>query len=225
MVTPTKNTSLLKFPAAPRLPSHTREYSPDMVDQLENSLRLYFNQIDNTLQALLGVRGGQYMNAPYASITKTTDQTAAAIDTAYRIAFTQSDYLNGATFSVSDGVTVAQSGLYNIQFSAQFKNTSSADHPVGVWLRTGNATTAIHDVPNTASYIYVPSKHGSLFGVNILAANFFVELSANDYVELWWSTNDLAVSLWTVPSQTSPFVAPASPAAVMTVSFVSSVIG
>jgi len=37
---------------APRLPNATREYDPRYIDQLNNILRLYFNQIDNILGQL-----------------------------------------------------------------------------------------------------------------------------------------------------------------------------
>jgi len=38
---------------APRLPNATQEYDPSYIDQLNNILRLYFNQIDNVLGQLM----------------------------------------------------------------------------------------------------------------------------------------------------------------------------
>jgi hypothetical protein len=40
-------------PHAPRLPSPGKEYSQDMIDQFENALRLYFTQVDSTIQNIL----------------------------------------------------------------------------------------------------------------------------------------------------------------------------
>lgn len=225
MVTPTQNTSLLKFPSAPRLPSPTKDYNPDMVDQLENSLRLYFNQIDTVLQTLLGTRGGQYVNMPYGAFQSTENQTAASTTVAYPITADVIDYSNGVTTDLTGvGATkskliVAQSGLYNIQFSAQFINTDSKAHDVSIWFAK-NGT----NIPDSGSYFTVPSSHGGVDGRLIASLNLFVALSAEDYVQLFWHTDDLGVSIAYVPAGVSP-TQPLSPSYIVTVQFVSSVLG
>jgi hypothetical protein len=47
----TSNTIFNRF-VAPRLPNATQEYDPRYLDQLNNILRLYFNQIDDIFQQL-----------------------------------------------------------------------------------------------------------------------------------------------------------------------------
>ena len=225
MVTPTKNTSLLKFPAAPRLPSPTREYSPDMVDQLENSLRLYFNQIDNTLQALLGVRGSQYMNAPYGAFQHNTNQTAASTTAAYPLLVNVVDYSNGVTIDNTgvsptySKISVEQSGIYNIQFSTQFINPDSQEHDISIWLAKNGTNVA-----DTASYFTVPSRHGGTDGRLIAALNLFVQLAAGDYVQIMWNTDSTLVYAGYVAAATTPD-RPLSPSHIVTVQLVSSVIG
>ena len=43
------------------------EYEPRYQEQLNNAQRLYYNQIDNTNQSLLGPLGGQYLNIPHVA--------------------------------------------------------------------------------------------------------------------------------------------------------------
>jgi hypothetical protein len=48
------------------------------------------------------------------------------------------------------------------------------------------------------------------------ALNFYVELVANDYVEIMWATTNVALSIQQLPAQTTP-TRPATPSAIVTV--------
>jgi hypothetical protein len=50
--------------------------------------------------------------------------------------------------------------------------------------------------------------------------NFFVNLNANDYVEIMWRPTDVGVTIEQYPAGTSP-TRPAVPSAIVTLSFVS----
>jgi len=53
--------------AAPRLPDATKEYDPRYIDQLNNILRLYFNQLDNFSRQLSASTPVTVANLPSAS--------------------------------------------------------------------------------------------------------------------------------------------------------------
>lgn len=201
---------------APNLPLGTEQYSRQYQDQFANTLRLYFNQIDGLNQTVLGPRGGQYLNFPYAAIQRTTDKTFTA-NTATQITFDQNDYLNGTTNDGTDGISVGQSGIYNYQFSVQFANTDTQIHAAYIWLRVNGV-----DVAGTGSKFDVPAKHGSSDGYLIAACNFYVELQAEDTVELYAAVSNAGVYMEAYAAQTSPFAMPAIPSVVATLSFVSS---
>lgn len=204
--------------APPRLPNAPLQYETRFHDQHSDVLRLYFNQLGGNLNALTGTRGGQYLNFPYASIQRTTDRTFT-VNTATQITFDQNDFLNGCLNDGTNGITVEQSGIYNYQFSAQWKNTDSQIHDAWVWLGINGV-----NVPGTASQFSVPNRHGSVDGHLIAAANFYVQLTAGQYVEMYAAVNNIAVSLEAYPAQTSPFVMPSIPSVVATLSFVSSIL-
>lgn len=207
---------LLNQVAPPALPLAREQYDRPYQDQLNNILRLYFVQLSATLNSLVGDTGGRFLQTPYAAIQRTTDKTFTA-NTATQITFDQNDYLNGCTNDGTDGITVEYGGLYNYQFSVQLKNTDSQAHIAWIWLRK-NTTNVL----GTASQVSVPSKHGSTDGHVIVAANFYVNLVAGDYVALYAAVDNVLVSMEAYPVQTSPFSMPAIPSVVATLSFVSS---
>jgi hypothetical protein len=202
----------------PRLPTAPTEYEKRFHDQHSDVLRLYFNQLGGNVNTLVGTRGGQYVNNPYAAIQRTTDKTFTA-NTATQITFDQNDYLNGCTNDGTDGIAVEQSGVYNYQFSIQFANTDSQAHAAWVWLRKNGV-----DIPGTGSKFDVPSSHGSSDGYLIAACNFYVDLAAEDTIEMWAAVNNAAVYMEAYAAQTSPFAMPSIPSVVATLSFVSSVL-
>lgn len=208
----------LQTVSPPRLPAAPVEYSQRYGDDLTNVLRLYFNQLSNGLAAVLAPQGGKYINNVYAAVQRTTDRTFAA-NTVTQITFDQNDYINGATNDGTDGIRVDQDGIYNYQFSVQWKNSDSQEHDAWIWLRVNNV-----DVPGTASQFSVIARHGSVDGAVIAAANFFVELRAGDTVEMWSAVSNTSVKMDAVAAQTSPFPMPAIPSVVATLSFVSSLL-
>lgn len=208
-------TTQLRPSQQPRLPAAPVEYDRVYVDALTGILRQYFNEIDNVIQVLLTNTGGRFLRFPYAAIQRTTNKTFTA-NTVTQIAFDQNDYLNACTNDGTDGIVVTYSGIYNYQFSVQWKNTDSQAHDAWIWLRI-NGT----DVAGTSSQFTIPSKHGTVDGRLIAAANFYVSLTAGQYVSMYAAVNDATVSMEASAAQTSPFAMPAIPSCVATLSFVS----
>ena len=214
--------SKLLIPKAPNLPLSPVQPDQRYMEQLTNAQRLYYNQLDTTNAAILGPRGGKWVEFPYAAIQRTTDKTFTA-NTATQITFDTNDFLNGCANDGTDGITVEQPGIYNYQFSIQFANTNSQIHAAWVWLRINGA-----DVAGTGSRWDITAKHGSSDGYVVAAANFFVELQTGDTVEMWAAvsqayvpTVSTGVYMEAYTAQTSPFPMPAIPSVVATLSFVS----
>lgn len=209
-------TVLLRPPQQPSLPlpPHDR-YDPRYHEEYGRVLRLYFNQLNNILTALVGQRGGQYLDFPYAAIQRTTDKTFT-VNTATQITFDQNDFLNGCANDGTDGIRVSQNGIYNYQFSVQLRNSDTQIHTAWIWLRVNNV-----DVPGTGSKFDVINRHGGIDGFVIAACNFYVQLEVGDTVEMWAAVNNVAVTFDAEPAQTTPFPHPSVPSVVATLSFVS----
>ncbi len=155
-------------------------------------------------------------STPYGAFQDSTDQTAASTTAAYAITLNTTDFSNGISVASNSRITVKSYGIYNVQFSFQFVNTDTQIQDVDVWFAKNGTNIA-----NSNSQFSIPNSHGGVDGHLIAAMNFWVELEANDYIEIMWRTTSTAVSIQQIPAQTSP-TRPATPSAIVTVNFASS---
>jgi hypothetical protein len=203
-------------PAQPNIGNPGEVYDRLYFSQTFSNIGNYASRVTNALAALFGPRGGKYINAPYGAFQDSTDQVAANTTTAYAITFDTTDFSNGVTLSNSSRLNVSQSGIYNIQFSIQFTNTTNSSQDLDVWFRK-NGTNI--DKSNSR-FGFAPRKGAGDPFHTIAAINYFVSLSANDYVEIMWRPTDVGVTIEQYPAGTSP-TRPAVPSAIVTLSFVS----
>ena len=203
-------------PTPPNLGTANVVYDQGFFTQSFGGLNVYFSRLTALFSALFGRRGGKWINSPYGAFQDGTDQTAANTTTAYAVTFDTTDFSNGVTLSNSSRLNVAQAGIYNLQFSIQFTNTTNASQDVDVWFRK-NGTNI--DKSNSR-FGFAPRKGvGDPFHT-IAALNFFVSLAANDYVQIMWRPSDVGVSIEQYAVGTSP-ARPAVPSVIATLSFVS----
>jgi hypothetical protein len=152
---------------------------------------------------------------PRGAFQNDADQTFGAVNTPTVVAFSTVDSAYGFSLA-SNKVTIVNAGTYNIQFSLQFANMDSQIHEVIVWLRK-NGT----DIVGTGSKYAVVNSHGSVDGYLIAVANFFIDVAANDYIELVCSTTSTQVYLERYTASTSPYTRPSIPSSVITFTLVS----
>lgn len=148
---------------------------------------------------------------PYGAFQDTTDQTAASTTAAYAITLNTTDYAVGVAIVSSSQITVRSAGVYNVQFSIQFANKNVAIQDVDVWFRKNGS-----DIAGSNSKFSVPNSHGGVDGHLIAALNFYVQLAANDYIQLMWSTTSTNVSIEHLAAQTSP-TRPSTPSVIVTI--------
>jgi hypothetical protein len=206
----------ISTPTQPNLGTPGVVYDERLMAQSFGGLNVYFAKLTAVFAALFGPRGGKWINNPYGAFQDSTDQTAANTTTAYAITFDTTDFSNGVTLSNSSRLNVAQSGIYDLQFSLQFKNTTNDTQDVDVWFRK-NGT----DIANSNSKFGMPPRKSSGDPSHIIAAmNFFVSLAANDYLQIMWRPSDVGVGLEHYAAASTP-TRPAVPSVIATLSFVS----
>jgi hypothetical protein len=204
---------------APFAPS--QGYPPDVYERRHfsenySTLNNYFFKVTSVLGSLFGPRGGKFLNNPYGAFQDSTNQVAASTTVAYPITFNTTDFSNGVTMVSGSRMTVADSGIFNIQFSIQFKNTTNDGQDVDIWFRK-NGT----NVPASNSRFHPPARKGAGDPSHIIAAlNFFINLVPGDYIEIMWRTENTGVSIEAFGTSTSP-TRPAVPSAIATMTFVS----
>ena len=197
----------------PRLPSAPAQYDPQFIEQYSNVLRLYFSQLDNLTGVVLGEVGGRFIRFPYGAFSSDQDQTATA-NTATLMTLNTTDFSNDVSIS-SSKISVANAGIYNLQFSAQSQNTDTAFQDVYIWLRQNGV-----DIPGSTGFISVPNRHAGTDGHSIIGWNYFLEMNASDYVEIYWSVPNAAVTIQHLAASGTP-TKPSTQSVVATLSFVS----
>ena len=202
----------------PALPHATDQYSRQYHDQVNNVLRLYFNTLNNLISQLK-VSGSTTITTlkfPYGAFQDSTTQTAANTTTAYPITFNTTDFSNGVTMVSGSRFTVANAGMYNLQFSVQLNNSVNATEDIDIWFRK-NGT----DIPASNSRFGLAPRKSASEPFHIIAGlNYFVDMQANDYVQLVWRTSNVGANIIAYAAGTSP-TRPSIPSVIATMTFVS----
>jgi len=206
-------TNRLINPSPPNLPLGTEQYERRYQDQFTNVLRLYFNQLQNALTEITGNAGGRYLAFPYGAFSSDQDQTTTA-NTATLMTLNTTDFKNGVSINTSK-ITVEYAGIYNLQFSAQFQNTDTAFQDVYIWLRQNGV-----DITGSTGFVSIPNRHAGTDGHSIVGWNYFLNMNANDHVEIYWSVPNTAVSIQHLAASGTP-TKPSTQSVVATLSFVS----
>lgn len=160
-----------------------------------------------------GARGSA--NVAHSTGVAVTKIQAPLASTAVPMYLNTTDYSNNVSIVDTTKITAAKAGIYNLQWSGQFNNTDTIEHDASVWLRINGV-----DVVGSAGFVAVVSSHGGIDGHAIIGWNYYIQLNAGQYVEIWWSTANQKVTLECYGPSTGP-TRPATAAVVATLSFVS----
>ena len=193
----------------PALPFAPEEYDRPYQDQSNNVLRLFFNRLVGMIREVISIDdGGKFLYFPRGLFYSSTDQTAAATGTGYPVEFENTYLGNGVSIVDDTEITVSADGVYNFQVTLQTDHIGGSDATITTWINK-NGT----DVPYRGQQQTVKGN-----SIHAVFWNFLIDLTAGQYIEMYWATNDTNLSLDT-QTATSPH--PGIPSAVVAVSFVS----
>lgn len=152
-----------------------------------------------------------YKGSFYDSITQTLTG-GANVAVPVRLNTTDTSATNGISV-VTDGInltriTVANTGVYNLLFSAQLANSGGSAQTVDFWLRKNGATAAFNVADTTGKVILQSNTNFAM-----AAWNYFIALNAGDYIYLMWTATSTNI---TMVSTVANAVHPASPSIIVT---------
>ena len=158
------------------------------------------------LYNLFAILGGGSLR--FGTFFDTTDQTAAAINTAYAITFNNTDLSSGVYRGTpTSRIYVDRPGAYNFQFSLQLITTNATDKQVYIWPRINGVNVA-----NSATQLTVGGGTNHAF---VAAWNFVLRMNTGDYFELMWATDNTNVK---IDASAATAFCPAIPSVILTVS-------
>lgn len=146
----------------------------------------------------------------YGQLISTRDQTATSANVAYAVSFdTASSWNTGITTASSTNITFAAAGVYLCSMNFQLKNTDTSNHAITVWYQKNGTNVA-----NTGSTISVPKSTDG--GVTVFELTFQEQVTAGQYLTLYWSTPNTAVTLDYTAASAGPPSVPAIPSVIFT---------
>ena len=169
-----------------------------------------FNVIDGDINIVSGSSFTRWGNKlfNYGQFSDTTTQSGSA-DTPYAMKFNTTDFVLNTRIVSSSRITVDNTGIYNLQFSAQLGNTANSTIDFDIWFAyTGS------NIANSNTNVTLNKVAGSN-GRLVASWNFATPIAANDYVEIYWSCNAATGQLQATGTQTAP-TRPAIPSVIAT---------
>lgn len=143
----------------------------------------------------------------YGQFSDTTTQSGSA-DTAYPMTFNTTDSSFNVTVVNGSRLSVSNTGLYNVQFSAQLHTISNESVDFSVWFAmTGSI------IPNSNTDFTIEKITGG--GYAVAALNFLTPITAGDYIELYYSKTTTGGRILAQGIRSNP-TRPATPSVIVT---------
>jgi len=157
----------LRPPKAPNLLVAPVDYRQQYIDQLNNALRLYFNQIDNSLQSLLSPAGGgllQFPNGAFSQdgFTTLTNAIPNSSSTATIVVGSTANFASAGTILIESEL-ISYTGKTATSFTGITRSqygSSGSSHAAGVYVTEAQAvassTTALaipYDTTDTSNEV------------------------------------------------------------------------
>ena len=216
----------LRPPKAPNLLIAPTEYSQRYLDQLNNALRLYFNQIDNGMASLLANEGGSYLRFPNGAFsqdgyTTLTNAIPNSSSTANIVVASTTGFASTGTILIEQEL-IRYTGKTPTTFTGITRSvygSSGSSHAAGVYASeaqgVASSSTALaipYDTTDTSNQIALDPLDNTKIVFSVAGyynVQFSIQLvnatSSIDNVTLWFRKNTIDIpqtgGLVSIPSK------------------------
>ena len=208
----------LNLSKPPFLPVAPAGYDKGFQDQHNDVLRLYFNQLDNTLASVVGVDGARFLQSPHAMLMSSADQSNAGTTLANSVTYNESVITQGIRVENSSEIWFDHAGQYLVTFTLQVTNRGNAAQVFEVWAAY-NGT----NYPLSNTRFDIPARKSLSEWSHIVPAItgiFTVDDPTTKYLSIKWWSDSTDVFLEHYAEGTSP-TRPAIPSVILTVNMIS----
>ena len=143
----------------------------------------------------------------YGSFMDLQTQTNTSPGNPLPVFLRTTDLSSGVSIVDDTKITVDDTGVYNIAFSAQLTKTDGGSDTIYLWLRTNGI-----DVPDSNTALILVGGGAK----QVAAWNFVVPLAAGQHATLMWASADSAAQIVYVSDAATPY-GPAIPSVILTV--------
>lgn len=143
----------------------------------------------------------------YGSFYSTANQTNASGTAVNHMTYNNTVETNGVSVASGYMVQVANSGVYNIQFSAQIQKSNASSEDIQIWIAKNNVNVA-----DSNTSLTIQGSNNRL----VAAWNWFLTLDRNEHIDLRWHSTDTTMLLLASGTSNLP-TRPAIPSVILTV--------
>ena len=174
---------ILRPSKAPNLLIAPTSYAQQYQDQLNNALRLYFNQVDNVNSSVLGNQGGKYLAFPAGSFYDTVSQYDGSTTIPYAIQFNATQFSNGVSITNRSVVATGSIGPASTTMTVT-AIASGRFYPAQTISGTGvtSGTYVYLQTSSTAAAVATPTGSGGGAGLFSFTVSSAVGLEARQFV-------------------------------------------
>lgn len=188
--------------------NNTSQINADRIDCNDLNTTLISNDEFNTLdgidtsttiqEQIDNIINTGYEPPDWIEVWSASTQTAVSVNTPYAITFTNHDPESyGLDLSGNTQIVCSKQAVYFLQYSIQFSKSNSSSGNAWVWF-SKNGTP----IDDSNSQFTIGGQAKQIGTVNII-----VPLIPDDYVELYWQTDDTHISLeYTLPPTGTPTI-------------------
>jgi hypothetical protein len=197
---------------APNLPIPPVQYDQGQQTQLNNALRLYFNQIDTANW------GAEKVVAPYAMLMSNDDQDNPSITGENLVEFDTPELSNLITVENNTRIRVPYPGQYLVTFTLQVTNRGTTRAEFEVWAKN----TGVNYPMSNTRFDVPDRKSSTIWGhlVPAITGIFTVNEPIKEYLEIAWWSDSLDVYLEHYAAGSSP-TRPEIPSVILTINMIS----
>ena len=143
----------------------------------------------------------------YASLQRTTNQIATAINTPYAIGWSTPSFNSGVALDPADNTKIVfeEDGIYLLSFAVELLSSNSSDKNGWFWPRINGTDVAGSTIKVTMS--------GNVHHL-VMSRSAAFPMTAGSYLQAMWAVDDLA--LW-IDAPAATTFAPSSPAVTMAI--------
>ena len=193
----------------------TKSLASDIFTPEGNSLAVFIDVTDNVMKVkdvfgnvspFVSVATPTYYAAFSSSVTQTV---AANVEKAITVNTTNVVPL-GIELVGDSEFKVLNDGVYTFAISAQVRHTAAGSSTTSWWFKVNG-----QNVSNSATDMRLQGNNAE----EVFYVNIFLDLNANDKVQIFWSSTDAASQLYAIGIRTSP-TRPAVPSVIITINSV-----
>jgi hypothetical protein len=157
-----------------------------------------------------GLTPSQIPTRYYGSFTSNVTQTNPVGNVARAFSADTTEINNGVILSANTRFVVQNAGVYNIQFSAQLQQLNNSDSAISIWFRKSGT-----NIPRSNTELSIDKNQGGASKL-VAAWNIIESFTANQYIEIMWSSPDTGMEILWQAAGTGP-TRPVTPSIIVTV--------